>query len=68
MSEYTKELTEKDIKCFNEMKKLLESSSSPSYIKYRKEEIFEQSDYISAVDFALDYMRWSNKAIQLTLF
>lgn len=66
----TKELTTKDIECFNEMNRLgvMDSKAPRWYLRRRKDEIFEKSDYVSPVDFWSDYLEWSRKAIQLKLF
>ena len=68
-----KEPTAKDIECFNELNRLgcmalNENTLFPKwYVRRRKDEIFEKSDYISAVDFWLDYMEWCTKGVQVKL-
>ena len=69
----TKELTAKDVECFNELNRLgiignNDSNKIPSwYMRRRKDEIFEKSSYISPVDFWNDYLEWRKKGEQLTL-
>ena len=69
----TKELTAKDVECFNELNRLglftsNEDNKIPSwYRRKRKDEIFEKSDYTSPLDFWNDYLEWSKKGEQLKL-
>ena len=69
----TKELSAKDIECFNELNRLgiiasNEDAKIPSwYRRKRKDEIFEKSDYTSPLDFWNDYLEWSKKGEQLRL-
>lgn len=68
----TKELTAKDIQCFNELNRLniigRDVKTTPTwYIRKRKDEIFEKSDYVSPLDFWNDYLEWRRKGEQLTL-
>ena len=71
----TKELTAKDVECFNELNRLNAISRNgfrggkiPSwYFRRRKDEIFEKSDYTSPLDFWNDYIEWNRKGEQLTL-
>ena len=64
--------TTKDIECFNELNRLniisREGDTPKWYVRKRKDEIFEKSDYVSPVDFWSDYLEWSKKAVQLKLF
>ena len=66
----TKTPTAKDIACFNELNRLgvMNNSAPRWYLRRRKDEIFEKSDYISPVDFWNDYQEWCSKSIQLKLF
>ena len=67
----TKELTAKDVECFNELNRLgiiIKENKFPSwYQRKRKDEIFEKSSYISPVDFWNDYLEWQKKGEQLKL-
>ena len=67
----TKELTAKDIECFNELSRLGSVGADRKfptwYMRKRKDEIFEKSSYISPVDFWSDYLEWSSKGVQLKL-
>ena len=65
----TKELTAKDIECFNELNRLgIAQMKVPTwYTRRRKDEIFEKSDYTSPLDFWKDFLEWSRKGEQLKL-
>ena len=67
----TKELTSKDVECFNELNRLNiiggEVKFPSWYQRKRKDEIFEKSSYTSPVDFWNDYLEWSRKGEQLKL-
>lgn len=67
----TKELTQKDIECFNELNRLgfigINSKIPNWYMRRRKDEIFEKSSYTSPVDFWSDYLEWCRKGEQLKL-
>ena len=67
----TKQPTAIDIQCFNELHRLgfigISDKLPTWYMRRRKDEIFEKSSYISAVDFWSDYLEWCRRGEQLKL-
>ena len=62
----TKELTAKDINAFNKLNRAYEYATSKAF-KRRTEQLFEQSDYNSPVDFLNDFIEWRKGGEQLKL-